>query len=340
MIREFNVTNYPNAPTMYIIDSNILIAMGQLYYNGKCNIADTTDLKEFIIKARMEAIQYEFALTEICYDYNTNSQNSDQMQKIMIAFDNLVMNMSIAEIRNHTGAVVPDARRNDKRTVRYASIYDCKLPGYFFADNASMKVLFYELYLYLLKVYSLYNDHSINNMDKVRELYRFMTKEIDLFLGFEFYMGVMLFIGVNTEKNIVTGIFKPREHPELQHIMNCAIDIFQYRMACWEADEFKSLGKLVNIVLVTADKYLQEYIDHNSTYNTVISANAITPINVFNVQISDKYRDSWDSFYNGEYSQDMHDRYMKAHLNNNTDATSIRDRIYRNICILEKEVLR
>lgn len=42
MIREFNVTNYPNAPTMYIIDSNILIAMGQLYYNGKCNIADTT----------------------------------------------------------------------------------------------------------------------------------------------------------------------------------------------------------------------------------------------------------------------------------------------------------
>lgn len=341
MIKEFGV-GMPGSPRMYFIDSNVLLAMCPFYYKGKCNTEGIIEeLKEFILRARMYGVQNQFAITEICYDYNGNSLNCEQMQKVMIAFDNLLMNMSEGEIRNHKGTTYLEAKRNEKRSVKYKSIFDCKLPDFFFEDTSDIKNLFYEIYLYLLKIYSLYNEHTIEPMDKIRKLFEFMTGEIDLFLGYEFYMGVMLFIGVNNEKDIAKGIFKPRQCPELHHILNSTIDIFQYRMICFISDFFASIGNPQNVYFVTLDECLQEYIEHNVTYNTVISSNMITPINEFMVRIDGKYEAEWREFYNAVYEPRLYERYIQSHMMELDDAQrdEIHERIINNIIELEKIVL-
>lgn len=330
------------SPKMYFVDSNILLAICQFYYKGKCDTEGITqDLIEFILDARMDGIQNGFAIAEICYDYNTNSLNSEQMQKIMIAFDDLVMYMSDKEIRNHTGTTIVDARKNSKRSVAYETIFDCKLPDFFFAEVKEMKVVFYQIYLYLLKIYNLYNNHSMKPMEKIKELYRFMTEEIDSFLGYEFYMGVMLFIGVNHEKDIAKGIFKPRQSPKLHHILNCAIDMLQYRVVCFLADFSVKGGSPINAYFVTLDESLQEYIERSVAYNTVISQNMITPINQFLIKIDGKYEEEWERFYQEKYKPEMYARYMNLHLCEIDDAKrkEIRNKTYENIVVLEKEVL-
>ena len=79
----------------------------------------------------------------------------------------------------------------------------------------------------------------------------------------------MLFVGVNQEKDIAKGIFKPRQSPDLHHILNCAIDVFQCRMICFLSDLMVKEGIPVNAFFVTLDESLQEHIEHNVTYNTV-----------------------------------------------------------------------
>lgn len=341
MIKMYGV-GVSGSPKMYFIDSNILLSICQFYYKGKCDTEGITeDLVEFILEARKEGIHNELAITEICYNYNSNSLNCEQMQKIMIAYDNLVVYMSEKEIRNHGGTTTIVAKKNDKRSAVYKTIFECKLPEFFFTEVKEMKIVFYEIYLYLLKIYSLYNNHTMDPMDKVKELYRFMTEEIDLFLGYEFYMGVMLFIGVNQEKNIAKGIFKPRQSPELHHILNCAIDVFQYRMVCISADSLTKAGFPVNAFLVTLDESLQEYIEHNVAYNTVLSQNMITPVNEFLVKIDGKYEEEWKQFYREKYGPEIYERYMNLHLCEIDDATrnEMSNKICDNIVALEKEVL-
>lgn len=316
--------------------------MCQFYYKGKCNTDGIVEeLKEFILKARIHGVQNQLAIIEVCYDYNENSLNCEQMQKIMIAYDNLLVNMTESEIRNHKGTTYIEAKRNEQRSVEYKSIFDCMLPNFFLKDETGMKILFYEIYLYLLKIYSLYNNHMMDPMDKIRQLFEFMTEEIDIFLGYEFFMGVMLFIGVNKEKDIAKGIFKPRQKPELHHILNSVIDIFQYRMVCIVSDFFKSIGKPQNVYFVTLDECLQEYIEHNVAYNTVISSNTITPINEFTVCIDGKYENEWREFYNGVYEPRLHERYIQSHMTelDDTKRDEICESILNNIAELEKNVL-
>lgn len=341
MIKKYGV-GISGSPKMYFIDSNILLAICQFYYKGKCDTEGITeDLIEFILEARRDGVQNEFAITEICYDYNTNSLNCEQMQKIMIAYDDLVMYMSEKEIRNYAGTTIIEAKRNAKRSLTYKTIFDSKLPDFFFSEVKEMKIVFYQIYLYLLKIYSLYNNHTMDPLEKVKDLYRFMTEEIDLFLGYEFYMGVMLFIGVNQEKDIAKGIFKPRQSSDLHHILNCAIDVFQYRMVCFFADFSAKGGFPVNAFLVTLDESLQDYIEHNVAYNTVISQNMVTPLNEFLVKIDGKYEEEWEQFYREKYMPEMYERYMNLHLCEIDDAkrNEISNKIYVNIVELEKEVL-
>ena len=51
MIKEYGV-GMPGSPRMYFIDSNVLLAMCQFYYKGKCNTEGIIEeLKEFILRA-------------------------------------------------------------------------------------------------------------------------------------------------------------------------------------------------------------------------------------------------------------------------------------------------
>lgn len=56
------------------------------------------------------------------------------------------------------------------------------------------------MYLYMLKIYQLYFNHNVDSFDKIKLLFEFMTKEVDVLLANEFLMATLLFIGNNNEK--------------------------------------------------------------------------------------------------------------------------------------------
>lgn len=326
---------------IYMIDSNILLAMSQFYYKGKCDRGNevTENVKKFILKARNYGVLNNFAITEVCYDYARNVLNSDQMNKIMIAYDSLVMKMSENEILNHCGTSIPLAEKNSPRTYTFKSIFDCRLPNYFFGKNTEMLGTFYCVYLYFLKIYSLYFKH-ISPMQKIENLFDFMTEEIDIFLGYEFYMAVLLFLGQQEERGIAAGVFKPMQNTTLDHILNAVIDIFQYRMTCVMTDLSIEMKMPINHIFVTMDKPLQNYIEHNETYGMVMSENMITPINHFNVSIGTRYVECWNDFYEKRYSPCLEKRYIKSHteLISEDQRKRVTNVIAENIRKYEKEV--
>ena len=337
-IKEYEV-GINSSNKMYFIDSNVLLAMCKFYYRGKCNGEDgvTEELKKFIIKARRQRIQNDFSINEVCYDYTLNAINVEQMNKIMIAYDNLIMNMSDNEIMKHKGTTIPQAKRNLPPNYTFKSIFDCKLPTFLFRGIDDMPEAFYIVYLYFLKIYSLYFE-PISSMKKIEKLFDFMTDEINIFMGLEFYLAVLLFIGQKSEHEIAERIFKPVKNPTLDHVLNAVMDIFQYRMVCYIVDSSIKEKVPINAIFVTMDKALQKYIEHNVSYNMVMSTNMITPVNFFNAVIKDEYVNEWENFYNNKYYLCIKLRFMRLH--EKTMSSQERDKILNAMrqCIVKYEL--
>lgn len=317
-IKEYEI-GISDTKKVYQIDSNVLIALAQLYYRGECKRKElTSEIKKFIIRAREYGIDNSFSIVETCYDYNTNSINTEQLNKIMIAYDNLIVNMSLNEILNHKGSAMPNTTHNLTRKEVYKSIFECKLPEFLVGNNVEMKNAFYGVYLYFLKIYEL-NKIKESPMKKVKVLFEFMTDEIDVFLGYEFYLAVMLFIGLQKEKEISEGIIKPRTIYKLSEVLNAVVDIFQFRFVNFGVATSILMKEPFNIIFVTADESLQSYIEHNQAYNTITSEHMITPINFFDTGIRIEYKEEWEDFYANHYYPCIKQRVFNAHLNEQSD---------------------
>lgn len=166
-----------------------------------------------------------------------------------------------------------------------------------------------------------------------------MTKEVDVLLANEFLMATLLFIGNNNEKNIAKRVFKPKEKPELMHVLNATIDVFQYRMASAFAEMFAQMGNPIFIKFVTADKPLQDFMDHVNTYNTVISKDMITSLNIYNTDVAEKYREKWADYSNNVMNPIMKDRYFQLHLGGSKLSLDFEEKVKKNIILLEQEIL-
>ena len=262
----------------YLIDSNILIAMGNLYYKGKCKSEELkNEIIDFILTARRYGVQNQFALVELCYDYNTNQINTEAMQKIMIAYDNLLTSMSDDEIVNHKGAGDFCISNKDKQQKNYKSIYDCNLPLYMFGETGKeLKITFLVMYLYMLKIYQLYFNHNVDSFDKIK----------------------LLFV-----------------------------------------EMFAQMGNPIFIKFVTADKPLQDFMDHVNTYNTVISKDMITSLNIYNTDVAEKYREKWADYSNNVMNPIMKDRYFQLHLGGSKLSLDFEEKVKKNIILLEQEIL-
>lgn len=340
MLKEYG-NGLDGGDKLYFIDSNVLLAICQFYYRGKSNAGgiSTEEIKQFILRARPYGVQNQFAITEWCFDYNKNAINAEQMQKIMIAFDNLIVNMSEEEISNYNKMLDIDARRSENRNVQmYHSIFDCKLIDYIFSDWKDNMNLFYGIYLYILKIYSLYNNKILSPMEKIRELFSFMLNEIDIFMSFEFYMGCMTFVGTNEEKDIAKGILKPKQKPELYDILNSVIDLFQYRMVCYISDLCIKNKELQKIFFVTADKALQRYIECNIEYSSVILPNKIFPFGNFKMNINKGCINDFHDFYTKDYLPELEKRFKTRSTREENNLQTLSNIIYSNIIKLEKEV--
>lgn len=338
-IKEYEI-GISNASKIYFIDTNILLAMSQFYYKGNCKDKEITEeIKAFILEARRYGVQNQFSITEVCFDYKSNQLNTEQMNKIMIAYDNLLMNLSDNEIRNHKGYLEPKAKWNSKREYLYKSIFECNLPDFFFLDNKGLIDIFYQTYLYFLKIYVL-KASNMESMAKIKSLFEFMTQDIDIFMGYEFYLGVMLFAGSRKEREISQGIFKPMINPPLDHILNTVIDIFQYRITCFIADYSVKMKMPMKVIFATMDIDLQRYIEHNISYQTVMTSKMITPVNHFEMIIDKKYLLEWEKFYTETYYHTLQARFFETHMHDIDEGKrkTISDKIRKEIVLYERIV--
>ncbi len=334
-IKEYSYGSKDGKP-IYIIDTNILFSMCQLYYKGVCERKEITDeLKQFILKARKHDVCNKFAIIEACYDYTTNKLNTEQMNLIMIAYDNLLTSMSEQEVIHHNGTERPIVKGNGKRVNTFTSIFDCNLMQYLSQDYKAIINICYIIYLYFLKVYDLHNSH-LNPMEKVRQYFEFMTNDIGIYMGTEFTLGSMLFIGDEEANGISSKILKLKKSPNISHIINAVVDVFQFTMIKHYMELFVKNRINSRIIFVTADEALQKYMELTDQSVILLTNGPTISINsaIFNVR--GKYWYEWN-----EFKERIHDPYCKKRIQSASENNSkdIIDRIRTNISFLEKKVL-
>lgn len=341
MIKEYCFgENYSSG--LYLIDSNILIALGNFYYKGKCTPKELTqEIRKFIMKARLYGIDNEFSIIELCYDYNTNELNNEAMQKLMIAYDNLTEVMQEKEIENHKGVGDIFIHNKKKQVKKYNSIYESKFPSFLLRkETEEIKTLFYVMYLYMLKIYQLKRERSMKPLEKINNLFEFMTNEIDVLLSSEFFMATLLFIGEHNEKKIAEKIFKPKQTPELKYILNGLMDLFQYRMAMLIAQKSEEIEEPIFVKFVTADKALYDFISRSYGYSLIISKNMMTPINTYEFQVEEKYKDEWKKYFEKTLEPIMKKRLVESHERKRKLPSNFKNLLKENIVLLENSILK
>lgn len=315
-----------------VIDTNILIAMCQLYYRGKCVSSEddpdfTERFKKYIIEIRKNRISNEFSINELCYDYNSNQLNVEQMNKVMIAYDNLIMNMSDNEILNHKGTSVPEAKKNSKRMPIFKSIYESNLPSIMFGENKNILNAFYGTYLVILKIYTLYFK-KISGINKIKALFDFMTNELNCFFEYEFNIATYLFICQNDKNNIAQRVLKPNMNMRIDYVIDAVFDMFQYRMMRILNEISISSGMYINPIFVTLDIGLQKYFENNLSYDNIICKENSISIDRVIVDVRQEYKDEWGNFYNQKMMP-----YMKSIFFKNNKYHILCDEILKKIIL-------
>lgn len=308
---------------LFCIDSNILINVGKYYFNGKCGNDDilTKQIREFIILCRNTGmLRYNNALMEISFNHGKNEINTDVMNKFMMVIDTLFMNCSDEEVINNVPHLKPFCV--EKVSGEFNSIYDCKLPQITFEDEIGSLKLFYLIYLYTIKIYHLTNC-DIEPMEKVKQLYYYMTEEIDRFMAHEFILGQMIFIGRDKEKIIAEGIMKfdkiRKGNSAIRTIINALLDIMSYRQITTIVDLSVKLKNPINCIFVTQDQELQNYIELNSDLRTVMNGDKITDSFSSEFIPDEMFIDAWKTFYNCTVNTNAQRRFLDYHLGNRSD---------------------
>ncbi|QIB69294.1 hypothetical protein Ami103574_08140 [Aminipila butyrica] len=323
---------------LYCIDSNILINVGKFYFDGRCGRDDTLteQVKKFIILCRNTGtIIYDYALLEISFNFGTNKINADVMNKFMMVIDTLFMNCADEEVINHAPQFKPFCK--EKLSGEFNSIFDCKLPQIIFSDEIGSLKIFYLMYLYTIIIFYLSNC-KIEPMEKVKKLYAYMTEEINCFMAHEFQLGQMIFIGTQKEKNIAEGIMKfgkiKKGKSAIRILINALLDIMSYRRLTMIKDMSILQKAPVSSIFVTQDQGLQNYIELNSDFKTVINGDKITDSFTSEFVPEEKYLIEWKEFYYETIITNAKNRFMEYHLGRKREVDQ--EKILKEIKYYEK----
>ena len=93
------------------------------------------------------------------------------------------------------------------------------------------------------------------------------------------------------------------------------------------------------VKFVTADKPLQDFMDHVDTYNMVISKDMITALNIYNMNVAEKYKKKWEDYSNNVMNPIIKKRYFQIHLGENKLAVDFEEKVKKNIMLLEQKIL-
>lgn len=328
--------------TFYMIDTNILINIAKFYFNGRCGNDEvlTKQITEFILKCRKNGIlNYDYAILESSYDYGTNEINTDVMNKFMMVIDTLFMYCKDKEVINNIKQIKPFCKERSQGEIK--SIFECKLPRMLFNDPIVSINNFYLIYLYFLKIYYLENI-NMEPMEKVKCLYSYMINDINCFLAHEFILGQMIFVGTYKDKSIAEGIMKFKKISKgksaIKVIINALIDIMSYRRMTVNVDIGIKENMPINWIFVTQDIELQNYIELNTNFTTVISNDKISDSFSHEFIPEEKYYAEWNEFYTNILNPNAKKRFIeyltdsKDNVNNNKIIEEIK--FYENIVFI------
>ena len=307
-----------SANIFYCIDSNILINVVKFYFDGQCGQDKilTKQIVEFIFRCRNSGyLKYDYALAEVCFDSGSNEMNTDVMNKFMAVVDTLFLYCNDAGIENCSKHLKPYCKK--RQIGDFNSVFECKLPQMIFNDQIETINVFFTIYLYFIKIYEL-NKKSIRGIEKVIYLYDYMTKTINSFYMHEFMLGIMLFIGTESEKGIAEGILKfdkvAKGKSSIRILINAIMDIMAYRQIHILSDMFMMIGNPVKAIFVTQDENLQKYIELNKYKGTILNGEKVMEYSNIEFAVKNQFEIEWKEFYYNILQPEMRERFLKYHM--------------------------
>ncbi len=320
-----------NKPPLYILDSNACLEFSRFYYDGKCSSDSHVQfIKNILVEAQNNggSFQFELAISELSFDYGSNSINAKMAQQLYFGIDSLITKISAKELLTYTSSIGKLYHIERDSHCNIDSILNCNFPKALI-PNDELVLLFFLSYLYRLKIQELYQTRHIDPISKVKNLFCYMIDTVGVFGDIEFQLGKMLFLNQNNSKTI-KKLLKVDHVISVPLLINTVTDIVFYRIS-------RKIGNdlLIPVFLITDDSSIQELYSINKM---VLESNIGPNISMDCSDVNQKYYDDFQKYYMRNIYPTMQKRFIFPY-DINSHRSDIISTIYSEIKKLEKIVI-
>jgi len=317
----------------YILDSNTYIEFARFYYNGKCSSAARTDFVRFLLLHAREmnaSFLYDISGNETAFDYGLNGRNDDSWEQVFTAVDSLITKIPTESIIRNRCSVKKTLYPYRETACTYYSVFETAFPQTLFPDP-SFRNIFYLSYLYRIKIQELYQNKTLSPIERIENLFDYMTSVIGIFGDIEFQLAKMLFIGqgdVQTAKKLL----KVDEKINVALLNNSVLDIVQFRIARIIGTYFPN-----PVFYVTGDKGLQRIFELNKAL--ISSSCNLASVSEDMSDIRSSAKKNWQELYERKIYPVMKEKFVMSHFIQR-DFDSVISQIKNEIILIEQIIIK
>ena len=282
-------------PTKYILDSNIIADLEYFYYKPE-NHNDTKkqNISELVNFLRGKSIDYTYALTELCLNYEKGGVNEEKYKSTKQAVSKIIK-MSPSKLRGHA-----NYGKNKDTIPFYGKQLSFGLPSEVIPKT--LPVLAYS-YVPLLKLFYEIKTNSHNKLQIMKNFIDYLDNEINALPLYEVCFATYLFFTNDNEFNNVQSLLKVNNKMDvIKKIWNVSWDITFLRYINSLAARIVSgedISPKANFVLITQDKALGQISSLLQTDSENKFGNkAVSNITIDIQKIKSQYRTSYQEIYN------------------------------------------
>ncbi len=234
----------PGRHITYILDSNIVVGLSDLYYNRFTNRDRLDTYLGLYNELKGKDILAGAAIGELCWDSNNNKIDKNKESTLLKCINGLFIE---SDYQKNTKATYSSKKQEFSSLIENAKVNETFLPS-----------------LCLIKKFSNLYNLKLSNKEVYEQLINFIDDEHKMLLSYEFALiTYFLFSNDNTRKNLFRNLFKldSRKISD-KNIFNGCWDIFFLRLINdLPARSFNDtpIANIHNICFITADKNLATY---------------------------------------------------------------------------------
>lgn len=295
--------------TIYLLDSNIIIELGKLYYNPKAisndkKIALLSLVKD--IKDNNTRIEYKYALTELSTDRINGGVVGEKYNRLEKAIKN-IFTMSFNKFRRHALY----STSVNKEIIESDDFSD--EPNMKRIINNTLKLIVFS-YTPLMKFYLLFDNYGDKDREKIfKEYVNFLHEEVGMFPLYEIAAVIFYLFSSNEEYKNAQNLMKVNKQLGLvKKAWNVSWDITNLRYINEISSRVLSkenTGELGgNYILITKDRALaniSKLLKINSEIN--FDKKYVPNAEIDKQQIKEKYWNTYEevtSYYNSDELRD------------------------------------